>query len=107
MGAAVPPTSVVEAPLNYYREVADGGVTVTYPGTVGITRLKGNTQIVKINDIRGRESEFKLDVHGFQLVQHPSELETFTDETVKQTAYGECVDILKNTYDLVFAQSSQ
>ena len=94
--AAVLPPNPVTAPLNYFLEVADGGVTVQHHGTVGATRRKWNTQIVQVNDMRDCESEYELDKQGFQLVNHGSAVEDWNDDDIRKTAYQECAKMLKN-----------
>lgn len=53
--------------LNYHLEVERGGAEVWCPGTVRDKRRPHEHQEVTVTDIRGHESEFLLNTHGFQV----------------------------------------
>lgn len=97
-------TAAVQSPtvnttLNYFREVADGGLSEIRHGTVGSTRMKYNTQPVVVNDIRSNEGDFTLDKQGFQLVTSATKVKAFDEKTVKEQYYQELIDLIKETYD--------
>jgi hypothetical protein len=53
---------------------------------------------VRIEDARGRESEFNLDRNGFALVQAPTKVQNFySDEEVKSVYYPEVEQLLLRT----------
>jgi hypothetical protein len=53
--------------MNYHLEPERGGATVWCPGTVQDKRRPHEHQDVTVTNIRGRESEFKLDTQGFEV----------------------------------------
>lgn len=86
----------VTATVSYYLQPKDGGDTHIYPGTVLNTRRKYDPREVLITDIRGREQDFSLDVHGFQFVDSASGFQDFGDgEKVKSEYYVEVAEVLR------------
>ena len=89
-------TRTVHTNLNYYLLPSEGGTKVFYPGTAGNYRRRHDPHAVDITDVRGSEHAFKVDVHGFQVVDHPVSEKRFEDEEViKSAAYTETAALLK------------
>lgn len=93
-----PPQNVDAAPittkpyydieLNYRLDPREGGDEIIWGGTVGQMRRKYKKTTVRINDARGHEDDFQLDVHGFQWVKHTSAVKDFEDYmAVKEGPY--------------------
>lgn len=56
----------------------------------------------EVEDVRGQESKFSLDEHGFQYISHPSELSPvdLKNEALVETRYfDECEKILRDHLD--------
>jgi len=52
---------------------------------------------VDVTDISGHESQYTLDSHGFQIVQHESREKRFLDDDeIKSTYYPETEQLLKD-----------
>ena len=52
---------------------------------------------VVVNDISGREAEYTLDSHGFQVVQRASKEKKFVDDDqIKRDYYPETEQLLKD-----------
>jgi hypothetical protein len=84
----------VTATLNYYLP---GSSNTLYVQTAGYRLRKRESHRTIIHDIRGHEEEFKLDVHGFQLVHHPSRVPWDEDEvTLKDAIRNEAGEMLKS-----------
>ncbi|KAG2417786.1 hypothetical protein HFD88_009005 [Aspergillus terreus] len=59
-------------------------------------RLEPDTHQVEIEDIRGHESEFNLDTHGFAFYSHVSKYIPPEDEsTIRNEIYAETAEMLK------------
>lgn len=65
--AAVMQPTAVHTTVNYHLEPERGGAAVWCPGTVQDKRRPHEHKDVSVTNIRGRESEFKVDVQGFQV----------------------------------------
>lgn len=83
--------------INYEPSLANGGGK---PFTAGEARLylraKDEVDVV-ISDVRGLESDFSLDQHGFEFHKHrSSEKDFISDESIKKLVYDETVDLLKD-----------
>lgn len=88
--------SVVKTTLNYYLEPSIGGHDSYQVGTASYYRRKFDPHDVTINNLRGKEDQFKLDSHGFQHVRHSSAERTFDDnERVKSVVYPETEQLIK------------
>jgi hypothetical protein len=90
--------NAVHTNLNYYLELADGGGhTVQHPATAGDKRRKYNVCSTEIEDVRGHESEYELDVHGFAFRREPSDSGLSADGNSEALAkyYAEVVDVLQ------------
>ena len=88
----------VEAELSYLAPSREGPRTYTYdppPNTPQTTAVNISFK-VPIRDARPLEGEFKLDEHGFELVEHHSAVHDFyDDEEVKAVYYPEAELLLK------------
>ena len=90
--------STIEAIINYHLPLADSGPPLAYNvSTAGSRRVKHSQRRLAITNIRGRESEFDLDTHGFQFVQNfPSEDKNYDDDDrIKRVVYKEVERMLK------------
>ncbi|KAH8422330.1 uncharacterized protein LDX57_000087 [Aspergillus melleus] len=88
-------SQAVKTTLNYYPtcSLAERQIVL---GTVGAYRRPIDSRPVTVQDVRGRENNFSLDVHGFQFLNRPSpHVSSFTESVVKKFMYPEAVDILK------------
>ncbi|KAH8651352.1 hypothetical protein BX600DRAFT_483760 [Xylariales sp. PMI_506] len=93
----LPPTPAVEADINYYLEIADGGTDTIYPGTALDKLRPVNTVPMPIRDLRQCNEKFALDTHGFQFVPHKSTESLFDDEdTIKTEVYQEAAKLLQS-----------
>ena len=97
MGASESPVHTVRTTLNYALPLSKGGSAIFYPGTASAKRRPFDAREVEVADIRGRESDFNLDVQGFQVVSRMSREKTFDDdERVKEVYYAECEALIKD-----------
>ncbi|CAK1362650.1 unnamed protein product [Cercospora beticola] len=93
---AASPSGMIQATLNYFLDPKDGGTIDHYEGSVGEKRRKHAPFVVDIKDIRGREKDFTLDSHGFQLVKKEFTEQTFDDEDrIREQYYPEVADLVK------------
>jgi len=88
----------VEAVLNYFKDNEDGSppapVYVNRPETA---MRPSEPHTVKITNIAGREGEYTLDKHGFQVHRHVSHEKDFDDdEHIKAVYYPETEQLLKD-----------
>lgn len=88
----------VEAELNYLAPTRERPRTYTYdppPNTPQTTAVNISFK-VPIRDARPFESKFKLDQHGFELVEHRSTVQDFyNDDEVKRVYYPEAELLLR------------
>lgn len=75
------------ATLNYHLEASRGGAEVWCPGTVRDKRRPHEHQEVTITNIRGHESEFTLDKHGFEVGPFKTSANMDNDEELKEKYY--------------------
>ena len=95
---AIKGESVVQTVINYEIPPERGGDVATYPGTTAIYLEKLDETPQTVHDVRGHESNFSLDVHGFEFHHHPTK-ETFEDQDkIKQEHYNEVAELLKSKY---------
>ena len=95
-------SQAVKTTLNYYPtcSLAERQIVL---GTVGAYRRPIDSRPITVQDVRGRENNFSLDVHGFQFLNRPSpHVSSFTESVVKKFMYPEAVDILKKAYATSF-----
>lgn len=94
------PRGPVTTSLSFYKAPEDGSKPFNYveepPEGQPQRNFGEEFHDVQMNDIRGHESDFKLDVDAFQTVSNvPSEEQDFTDdEHIKQTYYPEVEKVL-------------
>ena len=82
--------------LNYYNHNDGLPPAPIYIGKPETYRQPSNEQLVTVEDIRGSEHEFSLDLTGFQMVKHESEEKEFKNEAqVKRVYYKETEVLLK------------
>ena len=96
--AAVLAPRDVPTTLNYYKPLDDQPPhTYAYPVEgQPQTNIGGEPHPAVVHDVRGREAEFSLDVHGFQFVRHVSAETEFVDEQrIKEVYYKEAEELLK------------
>lgn len=90
-------TGIVKTTLNYFLAPEEGGDREYHAGTVGEKRRKYSPAQVHVKDIRGRENDFTLDKHGFQLVNREFTEKTFDDEErIKEQYYQEVAQLVKD-----------
>lgn len=83
----------VKTSLNYHPATGCQQINL---GSVDMFRRAFDTRQVEVNDIRGRESDFNLDIHGFRLHRHASEHIPLTDPiTVAEAMYSETAAMLQ------------
>ena len=94
------PRGPVTASLTFYKAPADGSKPFNYveepPEGQPQRNFDENLHEVQMNDIRGRESDFNLEVDAFQTASNiPSAEKDFTDdEHIKKTYYPEVEKLL-------------
>lgn len=91
----------VPATLNYYAPTGDEApyryIHLTPPPGKPEHNLGDDPRPVVINDARGREDEFSLDVYGFQFARHVSAEKEFVDEEkIRGEYYKEIEQLLKD-----------
>lgn len=87
----------VHTTINYYKDPKDG--TEHAPSIAGkrstFTQPSIDVEHV-ITDITGRESDFTLDSHGFQLHDHASQEKSFEDDgRIKEVYYPEVEQLVR------------
>ncbi|KAE8155346.1 hypothetical protein BDV25DRAFT_135095 [Aspergillus avenaceus] len=86
---------VVQTTLNYCYPEAFTDEKMQL-GIIGGMRMNYDTRAVEIQDVRGQEGSYSLDVHGFQFLNRPSAYTAAFDEgSVRDTMYSEAEGILK------------
>ncbi|KAF7512914.1 hypothetical protein GJ744_012017 [Endocarpon pusillum] len=94
------PRGPVTASLSFYKAPEDGSKPFNYveeqPEGQPQRNFDDEYHDVQMNDIRGHESDFRLDIDAFQTFQNiPSEEKDFADdEHIKQTYYPEVEKLL-------------
>ncbi|KAK9380436.1 uncharacterized protein V2V93DRAFT_370669 [Kockiozyma suomiensis] len=93
---------VVETTLNFYNPPADGSkpYNIVYELPEGTpTRNFGDKPFtVSVQDIRGREHEFSLDVNGFQFEKRFHEFNDWSnDDAIKSEYYPGVITAIKET----------
>ncbi|KAK3724830.1 hypothetical protein LTR37_000878 [Vermiconidia calcicola] len=92
-----PTPKVVSTALNYYLDPLKGGHTSYQIGVSDYYRRKFDSHTVEIQDIRGQEDQFKLDLHGFQHVKHASAEKDFDEkDEIKRIVYPETAQLIKD-----------
>lgn len=94
------PRGPVNATLTFYKAPADGSKPFNYveapPEGQPQHNFSEELHEVQMNDVRGRESDFSLDVDAFQAVSNvtSTEKDFASDEHIKQTYYPEVEKLL-------------
>ncbi|KAI3335797.1 hypothetical protein F4824DRAFT_510675 [Ustulina deusta] len=86
---------VVKTAMNYYLDPSKGGTGMTTFGTVGVLRRKFDTHAIEINDLRGRENEFDIHTHAFQLCRWKPSTASLDSGEIKQILYPEAEELVK------------
>ncbi|EED16633.1 conserved hypothetical protein [Talaromyces stipitatus ATCC 10500] len=89
--------AVINANINYFLEVSEGGTDVIYPGTATDKLRPLKSVIMPITDLRTcKDENFTLDTHGFQFVPHKTKEKTYDDqERIKTVVYDETAALLR------------
>jgi hypothetical protein len=90
----------VRASLNYLKPIAEKPHTYNYDPPPGVLRqnFESESHTVLIEDIRGRETAFTLDQHGFAAIQHKSrEVDFADDESIRAVYYPESEALLRDS----------
>lgn len=98
LAAAVEPRNLT-ATLNYLKRGAEKPAFYRIDPPPGVPKWNGidDPREVRIDDARGRESEFTLDRNGFALVKAPTAVADFYDEDeIKRVYYPEVVRLLRD-----------
>jgi hypothetical protein len=94
------PRGPVTTSLSFFKAPADGSTPFNYVETppAGQPRFNFGEELhsVQMNDIRGRESNFRLDIDAFQAISNiaSAEKDFADDEHIKQTYYPEVEKLL-------------
>ncbi|KAE9972708.1 hypothetical protein EG328_004849 [Venturia inaequalis] len=88
----------VATTMYYYKEADDGSPPApTYVGKPDNVERPFVGQRVVVRDISGREGEYRLDNHGFQVLKHVSQEKEFVDDgKIKAEYYPEVEQLLKD-----------
>jgi hypothetical protein len=89
----------LRASLNYLKPILEKPHTYNYdPPGVPRQNFDNETRSVVIEDIRGRETAFSLDQHGFAAIQHKSHETAFVSEnSIRAIYYPESEALLRET----------
>jgi len=97
------PGKKVEAAFNYFLDESLGGSRVLYSPTASLYRRKYDENFIQVQDIRGAEDNFDLDIQGFQICKHGCTEEIPEDESaIKSAIYAETAEFLKKMYVKLF-----
>ena len=87
------------ATLHYLERGAEKPTRYVDDPPPGVPQWNGidDPREIRIEDARGREHEFTLDLNGFALVKAPSQVRDFyADEEVRRTYYAEVEQLLRD-----------
>ena len=85
----------VQTFINYYAS-SQQNESPWHVGTAEMYHREYDAADVLICDVRGREGNFKLDVHGFEFHPHISSEKNFASEDeIKSHYYDEVIALLK------------
>jgi hypothetical protein len=96
--AGVPQGAWVEAPVNYLADTLVKPVTYNPPQGTGLPRREGHYGMfpVRIHDARPLAKDLSVDVHGFALTRHDTQVRDFFDaEEIKRVYYPEMEELVK------------
>ena len=98
LASALPTRHNVRTLLNYYKDPEDGSEPApSYVGQPQTYDRPVEPAEVTVTDISGREKEFTLDTHGFQVYGHASREKDFVDEEkIRREYYPETEQLLKD-----------
>jgi hypothetical protein len=89
----------VQASLNYLKPIGEKPHTYNYDPPIGTPRQNFDNEAhrVLIEDIRGQESAFTLDKHGFAGIRHKSEeIDFISDDEIRAIYYPESQALLRD-----------
>lgn len=81
MATAVLQPQALRSTINYHLEIERGGAKDWCPGTVQDKRRPHEHRDVTIKNVRGRETDFSLDTHGFQWGPFETSVKEVDDST--------------------------
>lgn len=89
--------AIINANINYFLEVSEGGTDVIYPGTATDKLRPLKSVNMPVTDLRTcKDDNFTLDTHGFQFVPHKTSEKTYDDqERIKTAVYDETAALLR------------
>ena len=90
----------VEATISYWRDPGDGSdPDANYYKELLVGHRDEDKHKTTVRDIRGTESVYALDTHGFEIRRLPSKERDITDqEVVKTDYYSEISDLIKEMF---------
>ncbi|KAI0416283.1 hypothetical protein F5X98DRAFT_344071 [Xylaria grammica] len=88
--------AIVETSMNYYLDPSKGGTEKCTFGTVGNLRRKFESHSIQVNDLRGREAEFDIHTHAFQLCRWRPSSTLLESDDIKRTLYPEAEEFIKS-----------
>ncbi|KAI6046143.1 hypothetical protein EDC04DRAFT_1877195 [Pisolithus marmoratus] len=89
------------ARLAYFYPPADGSRAIFHINADPATgerpkNWEEDIRVVQVEDIRGKEDEYSLDVSGFQYYRHPAKHTKFTNvKEIEEEYYPESIELLK------------
>ncbi|KAI0395640.1 hypothetical protein F5Y17DRAFT_474172 [Xylariaceae sp. FL0594] len=86
---------VVNTTMNYYLDPCKGGQKHCTFGTVGVLRRKFDNHSIQVQDVRGREDEFDIHTHAFQLGRWRPSTDSLLEGDIKETIYREAEEYVK------------
>jgi hypothetical protein len=97
-------TAVVDTTMNYYLDASKGGKETGTFGTVGVLRRKFDNQHIRVKDLRGRENEFDIHTHAFQVDKWEPTTTSLEEDDIKQIIYPEAEEFIKKMLVTTAAQ---
>jgi hypothetical protein len=94
--------STVSAELVYFAPPSDGSrpfTSINADSTTGQRARNWEQEVhtVKIENVRGKESDYTLDTAGFQYVTKPSKHSAFNNnDEIREEYYPESIELLKD-----------
>ena len=101
MGSILNEPPSIHATINYYLDPSLGGDSYLIAGTAQNQLVKRDSHRMEIRDMRGREDDFGLDTHGFQLVRHELDAAVAVfdgDQEGKEEAYRVAGELVRKAY---------
>ncbi|HAT34589.1 MAG TPA: hypothetical protein DCS82_02650, partial [Rhodospirillaceae bacterium] len=90
----------IEAPLMYYIDDGTPAASKTGDEVDNSRTYEGSYEhkTLQIRDARATRDQFQLDIHGFELVDHPTKVKDFLDpEEMISVYYKETEELIKAT----------